>query len=857
MKIIASSIVVILISMTMSLSAQIVINEFSASNLNGFLDNFSKTEDWIELYNTSGSAVNIGGMYLTDRPSKPTKWMIPLGTMIAGNGFIKFWCSGRNTVAGSNYHTSFKLSQTTGKDSVALSSNVGIILEEHPLNITQVEHSWCRTVDGGNTWKICTNPSLGTSNNATNQFTSYSEMATMSIVAGFYTGAQSVTISTTEPNSAILYTTDGTAPKGGSAQYTGPINITATTILKAIVMSNDPLVLPSRISSNTYFIDENISLAVLSIGADEVIDLANDNPPGGAQIPIGSIEYFDINGIRVAESYGDLNRHGQDSWVLNQRSIDWVSRDEMGHSKAIFAKLFHYSNRMEYQRIIMRASGDDNYPSLQAPATTPDSNHIGACHIRDEYVHTLALEGGMKVNVRAVERIIIFLNGQYWGVYGLRERPVDHDYIKEYYDQDKYNIQFLSTWGSTEAEYGGQQAFDDWGVLRDFILNNDMSIPANYQVCKDNIRLTSLIDYMIANLNSVASDWLNYNTGWWRGLDPNGDHKKWGYILWDNDATWDYYINYSGVPNTNPDAVPCDIDDISNYMDQFFAWGGPDVGKHEKIFLKLQAESPEFQQLYYSRQADLQNTVYTCDNMLTTLDSMVATIAPEMPRHINRWGGSMAEWNQNVATMRSFVEQRCLLLDDGMISCFNVTGPYALTIEVEPVGAGTVDLNTLSLTNFPWTGNYYGLMDNLIVGVPAGSNSFIRWETKAGHVISPSEDSADASVVLTQGDTLVAVFSPLVSVDDPTGGYSYSAYPTIVTDQLNIDYDLDKAMDVEINLYTMFGVKAADFTEESGQRMPGSHHASIDLRSKGLAPGIYILHFRADDHERTTKLFVK
>ncbi|MBL4577137.1 MAG: CotH kinase family protein, partial [Flavobacteriales bacterium] len=356
---------------------------------------------------------------------------------------------------------------------------------------------------------------------------------------------------------------------------------------------------------------------------------------------------------------------------------------------------------------------------------------------------------------------------------------------------------------------------------------------------------------------SVASDWLNYNTGWWRGMDPLGDHKKWGYILWDNDATWDYYINYSGVPNTNPDAVPCDIDDISNYMDQFFAWGGPDVGKHEKIFLKLQAESPEFQQLYYSRQADLQNTVYTCDNMLTTLDSMVATISPEMPRHINRWGGSVAEWNQNVATMRSFVEQRCLLLDDGMISCFNVTGPYALTIEVEPVGAGTVDLNTLSLTNFPWTGNYYGLMDNLIVGVPAGSNSFIRWETKAGHVISPSEDSADASVVLTQGDTLVAVFSPLVSVDDPTGGYSYSAYPTIVTDQLNIDYDLDKAMDVEINLYTMFGVKAADFTEESGQRMPGSHHASIDLRSKGLAPGIYILHFRADDHERTTKLFVK
>ena len=86
------------------------------------------------------------------------------------------------------------------------------------------------------------------------------------------------------------------------------------------------------------------------------------------------MEYFDINGVRVSDTYGDLNRHGQDSWVLDQRSIDWVSRDEMGYSKAIKAKLFHYSDREEYQRIIMRASGDDNYPALEHPIshlTTP------------------------------------------------------------------------------------------------------------------------------------------------------------------------------------------------------------------------------------------------------------------------------------------------------------------------------------------------------------------------------------------------------------------------------------------------------------------------------------------------------
>ncbi|MBL4625601.1 MAG: chitobiase/beta-hexosaminidase C-terminal domain-containing protein, partial [Flavobacteriales bacterium] len=582
------NILLLLVSTTLianTLFAQVIINEYSASNLAQFVDANGKYEDWIELYNVSGVSVDIGGMYLSDRLSKPTKWMIPVGTSVPAFGHLLFWCSGRDTLLMGQYHTSFKLSQTTGRDSVLLSSPSGNIIESWPLTTTQVENSLCRETDGSGIWKFCTTPTPGTANNGSSQINGYALPVAMSLTAGFYTGTQTVSIATFEPNSVIRYSTNGNAPTLADNIYSTPISISANTVLKATVFSNDPLIFPSLPATNTYFIDENISLAVMSIGADQVQDLANGT---GTIKPVGSIEYFDINGIRMAESYGTLNRHGQDSWVLDQRSIDWVSRDEMGHSKSINAQLFNYSPRNQFQRIIMRASGDDNYPAIN------DGDHDGACHIRDEYVHILAQKGGMKLDVRAVERIVVFLNGDYWGVYGMRERPVDHDYIKEYYGHGKYELQFLSTWGATEAEYGGQQAFADWYQLRTFILNNDMSIAANYQYVDDNLRLTSLCDYMIANLNSVASDWLNYNTGWYRGLNPTGNHKKWGYILWDNDATFDYYINYSGVPNTNPDAEPCDIDDIGDYMDQFFSGGffaDSAVGMHEKIFEKLQNEN--------------------------------------------------------------------------------------------------------------------------------------------------------------------------------------------------------------------------------------------------------------------------
>ena len=48
-------------------------------------------------------------------------------------------------------------------------------------------------------------------------------------------------------------------------------------------------------------------------------------------------------------------------------------------------------------------------------------------------------------------------------------------------------------------------------------------------------------------------------------------------------------------------------------------------------------------------------------NRATALfDQMVAAIRPEMPRQIARWGkpNSMNEWEESVAQMRSFIEQR-------------------------------------------------------------------------------------------------------------------------------------------------------------------------------------------------------
>ena len=78
-----------------------------------------------------------------------------------------------------------------------------------------------------------------------------------------------------------------------------------------------------------------------------------------------------------------------------------------------------------------------------------------------------------------------------------------------------------------------------------------MSDGANYAYVQSELSTQSLIDYFVLNSYTVTSDWLNWNTAWWRGLNPDGDKRKWRYVLWDMDATFGHYINFTGAIKFN------------------------------------------------------------------------------------------------------------------------------------------------------------------------------------------------------------------------------------------------------------------------------------------------------------------
>lgn len=57
---------------------------------------------------------------------------------------------------------------------------------------------------------------------------------TFSLPAGNYSGTQSVTIHDSTPGAAVFFTLDGTVPTSSSTAYTGSINVSQTTVLRAV-----------------------------------------------------------------------------------------------------------------------------------------------------------------------------------------------------------------------------------------------------------------------------------------------------------------------------------------------------------------------------------------------------------------------------------------------------------------------------------------------------------------------------------------------------------------------------------------------------------------------------------------------
>ncbi len=756
-------------------AGQVVINEFSAANYS--LGIGGDNEDFIEFHNPTAAAVDLGGYFLSDDLSNPTKFEIPAGTTVNAGGFLMVMCSAEgeipaNLYAGGNLNTNFKIRQTAG-ESVVFADPSGAILESYTFGVdvspSQADHSWSREVDASGEWKVCTTPTPNASNGGT-FYTGYAPTPIFDTEAGLYAGGVSV-LASAPSEFEVRYTTNGYAPTAASPLYSVALDLGTTTVVRAIAVDPSGDFAPSYIATNTFFTGDDVhEIIVVSVSGNGQEDGAWPGGWGGGVDEPAHLEFFYPDGTFWCEATGDSNEHGNDSNAYPQKGFDYVSRDEMGYSYAAEATLFHVKERDAYQRLIFKAAANDNYPSS------------GGGHIRDAYVQTLSHLADLHLDERTNESCIVYLNGQYWGVYEYREKVDDLDFTLEYYDQPRHFVDFIKTWGGTWTEYGSAA---DWNTLVNFVTTQDMTDPANYDYVVSALNPMSLIDYFVLNSYVVCADWLNWNTAWWRGRHPDGDAKRWRYALWDMDNTFGHGANYTGLPTQQPDADPCNPESLGN----------PGGQGHVPVLNAL-LENETFWATYINRYADLSNTYFSCEYMHWALDSMIAVIEPEMPRHIDRWGGNYGQWESNVQEIHDYIDERCASsLVSGMEDCYDVES-VTVTLLIDGIGEVEVNSVTINQSASPFDATYFmGLPITLTADI-GNALPFLFWEVVDGDVELLDPENPELGFIL-QGDvTLIAHFATdldpeiLVFQVDPPGagdilldGIPFISYPaTQLTD---------------------------------------------------------------------------
>jgi hypothetical protein len=129
-------------------TTDVVINELMASNSRTVRDPQRGYDDWIELANSSRSAVDVGGMYLSDSEEDPRRWRIPAGTVIPAGGYLLIWADGE-TAAAPGLHASFKLS-AEGETVMLLDTDGrgNLVLDEVRFGPQEKDEALGRSPDG-------------------------------------------------------------------------------------------------------------------------------------------------------------------------------------------------------------------------------------------------------------------------------------------------------------------------------------------------------------------------------------------------------------------------------------------------------------------------------------------------------------------------------------------------------------------------------------------------------------------------------------------------------------------------------------------------------------------------------------
>jgi hypothetical protein len=416
--------------------AEPVITEIVAVNDGSYEDKDGDPSAWVEIYNTNSAPINLKGHYATDDADDLTKFLLPALT-IPGESYGLLILSGKdsNSIFEKEVHASFNFG--INDDYFAIVAADGSTVVNALENIDyRLGMSYGRVSPDSNESTLFEKQTPQEPNEK--PIAGVVADTKFSVDRGFFTESFELEITTATEGARILYTTSGRAPSEGSIftgpiehVYDGPITISKTTVLRAAAFKDG--LGPSNVDTQTYIFASDVGQQEEMTGPDA------DHPQmvqALTSIPTFSLAVEDLEDVTIG---GD---RGNDNDEEFQTSVELLNPDgtegfqiDAGVSRfgGYFTNFVKESFRLHFRK--RYGAARLKYPLYRghetgiAPAEEFDAINLRSgshdmvnrgAYMSNRFTDDTLLEMG---HIAPHGRFIhVYINGQYWGQYQLRER---------------------------------------------------------------------------------------------------------------------------------------------------------------------------------------------------------------------------------------------------------------------------------------------------------------------------------------------------------------------------------------------------------------------------------------------------
>ncbi len=679
---------------------QLQINELLADNVFGAVNPVTgQPNDWIEIYNSASSEVNLIGYFLSDDPKNPTKWKLPSNIQIPGFGYLLIFADGTDQI-GENLHANFKLDATG--EYVLLYSAVDGMVDSVAFPRMYTNDSYGRLENG--TMAFFDKPTPGEANNETSSY-QVAGSVQFDPPGGIYPDGIHVTLAG-EPGSTIRYTTDGSEPEYSDLVYSGDIYVLTDQVIRARAWVSGKE--PGDVATSTYIVHDPYPLPVVSLSTDpmnlwddyigiHVIGkngisgycsngaLRNWNQPWERPM---SMEYFDREGNLQLQMNGGMKIHGGCSRQASLKSFGLFARSQYG-STSMEYPFFREKDVDEFKGLILRNAGNDNQYTF----------------IRDAVIQA-TVSPVMDIDFQAYEPVQTYLNGEYWGILNLREKVNEH-WVTSNYGIPAENLDFLKNFYEVFAG-----STDHWLELMDYLYEHSLAHERDYGFVASRIDINSYIDYLITQLFFANRDWPGNNQKYWR---DRVNESKWRFIMFDMEFAMGLYDFDPGI----------DMFEFST-LEGGNSWPNPD---YSTLLIRRLMENEGFREEFVKRYTMYLNTTLSSENVIGVIDSLYTNIYSEMPGHIDRWRiiSSMGAWDARVEEIREFARQRPGHVWNNMRNFFSMGEMVDLHID-SPGNTGEILANGVVVPLEGLDGSYLAGLDMQLNFQAAPGYKLKHWE---------------------------------------------------------------------------------------------------------------------------------